>query len=57
MTSPSPTPGKILLSLFCLSSSDVLCFKTAMLFVQANLNLEWKLKLFINVLSINLGIL
>jgi len=53
MTIPSPTP----VSLFCHSSSDVLCFKAAVLFVQANLNFEWKLQLFINVLSFHLGIL
>jgi hypothetical protein len=57
MTIPSHTPDKFLLSLFCHSSSDVLCFKAAMLFVQANLNSEWKLQLFINVLSFNFGIL
>jgi hypothetical protein len=57
MTIPSPTPGKFLLSLFCHSSSDVLCFKAAVLFVQANLNFEWKLQLFINVLSFHFGIL
>jgi hypothetical protein len=38
------------LCLFCHSSSDVLCFKAAVLFVQANLNFEWKLQPFINVL-------
>jgi hypothetical protein len=30
---------------------DVLCFKAAVLFVQANLHFEWKLQLFINVVS------
>jgi len=29
---PSQSPGKFLLSLFCRSSSDVLCFKAAVLF-------------------------
>jgi len=57
MTIPSPTPGKFLLSLFCHSSSDELCFKAAVLFVQANLNFEWQLQLFINVLSFHFGIL
>jgi hypothetical protein len=33
------------------SSGDVLCFSAAVLFVQANLNFEWKLQLFINVVS------
>jgi hypothetical protein len=30
--------------------------KAAVIFVQANLNLEWKLQLFINVLSFHFGI-
>jgi hypothetical protein len=51
------TPGKFLLSLFCHSSSNVLFFKAAVLFVQADLNFEWKLQLFINVLSFPFGIL
>jgi hypothetical protein len=50
MTIPSPTTGKILISLLSHSSVDVLCFKAAVHFVQANLHFEWKL-LFINVVS------
>jgi hypothetical protein len=49
MTVPSPTTGKFVISLLSHSSVDVLCFKGAVLFVQANLHFEWKLKLFINV--------
>jgi hypothetical protein len=36
MTIPSPTTGKFLISLLSHSSGDVLCFKAAVLFVQAN---------------------
>jgi hypothetical protein len=57
MTILSPTTGKFLLSLFCQSSSDVLCFKAAVIFVEANLNFDWKLQLFINVLLFHFGIL
>jgi hypothetical protein len=51
MTVPSPTTGKFLMSLLSHSSVDVLCFKAAVLFVQANLHFEWKLQHFINVVS------
>jgi hypothetical protein len=51
MTVPSPTTGKFLISLLSNSSVDVLCFKAAVLFVQANLHFEWKLQVFINVVS------
>jgi hypothetical protein len=53
MTIPSPTTGKFLISLLSHSSGDVLCFKEAVLFVQANLNVEWKIQLFINVISLH----
>jgi hypothetical protein len=51
MTVPSPNTGKFLISLLSHSSVDVLCFKAAVLFAQANLHFEWKLQLFINVVS------
>jgi hypothetical protein len=57
MEIPSPSTGKILISSFWHSSSDVLCFKAAVLFVQADLNFVWKLQRFINVVSFHLGIL
>jgi hypothetical protein len=51
MTVPSPTAGKFLISLLKHSSVDVICIKAAVVFVQANLHFEWKLQLFINVVS------
>jgi hypothetical protein len=51
MTIPSPTTCKFLISLLSHSSGDVLCIKAVVLFVQANLHFEWKLQLFINVVS------
>jgi hypothetical protein len=46
---PPPPPGKLLISLLNHSSVHVLCFKAAVLLVQANLHFELKLQLFINV--------
>jgi hypothetical protein len=46
-----PSPPQFLISLLSHSSGDVLSFTAAVLFVQANLNFEWKLQLFINVVT------
>jgi hypothetical protein len=56
MNIPSPNTGKFLISSLSHSSGDVLCFRAAVLFVQAYLNFEWKLQLFINVVSFHFGI-